>query len=149
MLASFCKRAAPNILPTIRQITFPIGHNGHHYPHKRQKEKHRTWTRYGAFWWRLPGSNRWPLACHASALPAELNPQMCCCRLTTCYIIATKTAVVNRFWQKSLGDFEKTARQGNESKETNNKPRKYARYKTTKSTARKQSWQCSVKGQNK
>ena len=65
------------------------------------------------FWWRIAGSNRWPLACHASALPAELNPQMCCCRLTTCYIIATKTAVVNRFWQKSLGDFEKTARQGN------------------------------------
>ena len=21
------------------------------------------------FWWRIPGSNRWPLACHASALP--------------------------------------------------------------------------------
>ena len=25
-------------------------------------------------WWRIPGSNRWPLACHASALPAELIP---------------------------------------------------------------------------
>ena len=24
-------------------------------------------------WWRLTGSNRWPLACKASALPAELN----------------------------------------------------------------------------
>ena len=26
-------------------------------------------TKYSAFWWRIPGSNRWPLACHASALP--------------------------------------------------------------------------------
>ena len=26
------------------------------------------------FWWRIAGSNRWPLACHASALPAELIP---------------------------------------------------------------------------
>jgi hypothetical protein len=40
------------------------------------------------------------------------------------------------FDKKSLGDFEKTARQGNESKETNNKPRKYARYKTTKAPPR-------------
>ena len=31
-------------------------------------------TKYSAFWWRIPGSNRWPLACHASALPAELIP---------------------------------------------------------------------------
>ncbi len=26
-------------------------------------------------WWRLAGSNRWPPACRAGALPAELNPQ--------------------------------------------------------------------------
>ena len=26
------------------------------------------------FWWRLAGSNRWPPACKAGALPAELNP---------------------------------------------------------------------------
>eukprot|EP00825_Cyclidium_porcatum_P048863 TRINITY_DN831_c0_g1_i21.p3 TRINITY_DN831_c0_g1~~TRINITY_DN831_c0_g1_i21.p3 ORF type:complete len:101 (+),score=20.72 TRINITY_DN831_c0_g1_i21:71-373(+) len=26
------------------------------------------------FWWRYAGSNRGPLACHASALPAELYP---------------------------------------------------------------------------
>ena len=25
-------------------------------------------------WWRLAGSNRWPPACKAGALPAELNP---------------------------------------------------------------------------
>ena len=27
------------------------------------------------FWWRYAGSNRGPLACHASALPAELYPR--------------------------------------------------------------------------
>jgi hypothetical protein len=27
--------------------------------------------------WRLSGSNRRPLACHASALPAELSPRVC------------------------------------------------------------------------
>ena len=27
-------------------------------------------------WWRLAGSNRWPPACKAGALPAELNPQI-------------------------------------------------------------------------
>ena len=26
-------------------------------------------------WWRLAGSNRWPPACRAGALPAELNPR--------------------------------------------------------------------------
>ena len=28
------------------------------------------------FWWRLAGSNRWPPACKAGALPAELNPHL-------------------------------------------------------------------------
>ena len=27
-------------------------------------------------WWRLAGSNRWPPACRAGALPAELNPRV-------------------------------------------------------------------------
>ena len=27
-------------------------------------------------WWRIAGSNCWPLACHASALPAELIPHI-------------------------------------------------------------------------
>ena len=27
-------------------------------------------------WWRVPGSNRWPPACKAGALPAELNPHI-------------------------------------------------------------------------
>ena len=28
------------------------------------------------FWWRVPGSNRWPPACKAGALPAELTPHI-------------------------------------------------------------------------
>ena len=28
------------------------------------------------FWWRWGGSNSWPLACKASALPAELHPHI-------------------------------------------------------------------------
>ena len=31
---------------------------------------------YWPIWWRLAGSNRWPPACKAGALPAELNPHM-------------------------------------------------------------------------
>ena len=31
---------------------------------------------YWPIWWRLAGSNRWPPACKAGALPAELNPQI-------------------------------------------------------------------------
>ena len=27
-------------------------------------------------WWRVPGSNRWPPACKAGALPAELTPHL-------------------------------------------------------------------------
>ena len=30
--------------------------------------------RYHVLWWRVPGSNRWPPACKAGALPAELTP---------------------------------------------------------------------------
>ena len=29
-----------------------------------------------SLWWRLAGSNRWPPACKAGALPAELNPHL-------------------------------------------------------------------------
>src|SRR4029079_18136445 len=34
----------------------------------------RRWGRGNEFWWSQAGSNRRPLACHASALPAELWP---------------------------------------------------------------------------
>ena len=30
-------------------------------------------------WWRVPGSNRWPPACKAGALPAELTPHWDSC----------------------------------------------------------------------
>ena len=54
-------------------------------------------TKYSAFWWRIPGSNRWPLACHASALPAELIPQMFVPCLTTEIIIPAIPRIVNHF----------------------------------------------------
>ena len=54
-------------------------------------------TKYSAFWWRIPGSNRWPLACHASALPAELIPQMFVPCLTTGTIIPAIPRIVNHF----------------------------------------------------
>ena len=35
-------------------------------------------------WWRLAGSNRWPPACKAGALPAELNPHIVEIKSTIC-----------------------------------------------------------------
>ena len=35
-------------------------------------------------WWRLTGSNRWPPACKAGALPAELNPHVSNSQCTQC-----------------------------------------------------------------
>ena len=34
------------------------------------------WNFSQSLWWRVPGSNRWPPACKAGALPAELTPQI-------------------------------------------------------------------------
>ena len=36
----------------------------------------RTSVNFLFCWWRLAGSNRWPPACKAGALPAELNPHI-------------------------------------------------------------------------
>ena len=33
-------------------------------------------TSVNFLWWRVPGSNRWPPACKAGALPAELTPHL-------------------------------------------------------------------------
>ena len=33
-------------------------------------------TSVNFLWWRVPGSNRWPPACKAGALPAELTPHI-------------------------------------------------------------------------
>ena len=41
---------------------------------KKQEAGNRWFS--ASFWWRRSGSNRWPLECHSSALPAELRPRI-------------------------------------------------------------------------
>ena len=46
---------------------------------KRLNETTKTFRLYllqSVSWWRVPGSNRWPPACKAGALPAELTPHV-------------------------------------------------------------------------
>ena len=44
---------------------------------KRFNEIPTCWSELQSVsWWRLAGSNRWPPACKAGALPAELNPHI-------------------------------------------------------------------------
>ena len=50
-----------------------VGSN--HRPCDYQSHALASWAT-GPFWWRLAGSNRWPPACKAGALPAELNPHL-------------------------------------------------------------------------
>ena len=56
-------------------------------------------------WWELQGSNLWPYACKAYALPAELSSRIIfilfvlSVTLTTCYIIAYQTVYVNSFYK--------------------------------------------------
>ena len=53
--------------------------DSNHRPHDYQSCALASWA-IGPFpelrWWRVPGSNRWPPACKAGALPAELTPQI-------------------------------------------------------------------------
>ena len=42
----------------------------------RSKHSISWMLRFDFKWWRLAGSNRWPPACKAGALPAELYPQI-------------------------------------------------------------------------
>lgn len=58
-------------------------------------------------WWRLPDSNRWPPACKAGALPAELNPHVLCEKAVVIYlshyslymlIFFCKVLFLNFFW---------------------------------------------------
>ena len=43
----------------------------------QRNSKKFPWGNFFQFlWWRLAGSNRWPPACKAGALPAELNPHI-------------------------------------------------------------------------
>ena len=51
--------------------------DSNHRPHDYQSCALASWAigPYPALlWWRVPGSNRWPPACKAGALPAELTP---------------------------------------------------------------------------
>ena len=54
--------------------------DSNHRPHDYQSCALASWA-IGPYsltssWWRLAGSNRWPPACKAGALPAELNPHI-------------------------------------------------------------------------
>ena len=58
--------------------------DSNHRPHAYQACALTTWAMSPfiqlrvstkPFWWRWTGSNRWPPACKAGALPAELHPQ--------------------------------------------------------------------------
>ena len=54
--------------------------DSNHRPHDYQSCALASWAigpyQLTSFWWRLAGSNRWPPACKAGALPAELNPHI-------------------------------------------------------------------------
>ena len=54
--------------------------DSNHRPHDYQSCALASWAigpyQLHFFWWRLAGSNRWPPACKAGALPAELNPHI-------------------------------------------------------------------------
>src|SRR4051812_43126786 len=53
----------------------PRGYAGHHASPFRLRRGCATRSPKGEAWWSQAGSNRRPLACHASALPAELWPR--------------------------------------------------------------------------
>ena len=62
---------------------------------------------YEAMWWGLQGSNLWPSACKADALPAELNPHF-----TDALSLATKIIIPQYFqfvkhFLKKISDFFK------------------------------------------
>ena len=54
--------------------------DSNHRPHDYQSCALASWAigpyQLHFFWWRLAGSNRWPPACKAGALPAALNPRI-------------------------------------------------------------------------
>ena len=46
------------------------------FPKKFNEVSSWEGTSVNFLWWRVPGSNRWPPACKAGALPAELTPHI-------------------------------------------------------------------------
>ena len=51
--------------------------DSNHRPHAYQACALTTWAMRPILWWRWGGSNSWPPACKAGALPAELHPHNC------------------------------------------------------------------------
>ena len=68
--------------------------DSNHRPHDYQSCALASWA-IGPFWWRLAGSNRWPPACKAGALPAELNPQIFPIFLQGASIVNCQLSTVN------------------------------------------------------
>ena len=61
--------------PSLLSMSFPVGmHHGKLSKGKLQSQAPRMELKF-SFWWRIAGSNRWPPACKAGALPTELIPQ--------------------------------------------------------------------------
>ena len=61
-----------------------------------------SWAKSAKKWWRLTGSNRWPSACKADALPTELNLQMVTCTGFEPVNACVKGMWVNRFSNRPL-----------------------------------------------
>ena len=61
--------------------------DSNHRPHDYQSCALASWAigpcHFHISWWRVPGSNRWPPACKAGALPAELTPHIVGIKATT------------------------------------------------------------------
>ena len=80
--AILCPLLSPEISSQFLKSLFPslitriwwarVGSN--HRPYDYQSYALASWATGPYRWWRLPGSNRWPPACKAGALPAELTP---------------------------------------------------------------------------
>ena len=50
--------------------------DSNHRPHAYQACALTAWAMSPSLWWRWGGSNSWPPACKAGALPAELHPHL-------------------------------------------------------------------------
>ena len=75
--------------------------DSNHRPHDYQSCALASWA-IGPYpwllWWRVPGSNRWPPACKAGALPAELTPHLGILNcLGTFFSVPSKLNNVNLF----------------------------------------------------
>ena len=65
-----------SVLTTYLSCLRVVGQNGLEPSTSRLSVVCSSQLSYWPIWWRLAGSNRWPPACKAGALPAELNPHL-------------------------------------------------------------------------